>query len=62
MKFDTTNNSQDLKCTNIKDFTKFTIISCRSLEPQREKTPRGLILTKLKAIQNPGLDLSFTWV
>jgi len=28
----------------------------------REKNPRWLVFTKLKAIQNPGLHLSFTWV
>ena len=28
---------------------------------KREK-PKVLVFTKLKAIQNPGLDLSFTWI
>ena len=51
IKFDTTNNSLDFTCTNIKDFMKFTIISCWRLEPERGKTPRWLVFsTKLKAI------------
>ena len=33
--------SRDFKCTNIKDFTKFTIISCWRLEPKKERKPQG---------------------
>ena len=32
--------SRDFKCTNIKDFTKFTIISCWRLEPKKERKPQ----------------------
>jgi len=49
---------QILDVTNIKVFSKFFIISLWRLEPWREKTPRWLVFTKLKAIQNPGLHLS----
>ena len=31
---------RDFKCTNIKDFTKFTIISCWRLQPEKERKPQ----------------------
>ena len=51
IKFETTNNSRDFKCTNIKVFSKFTIISCWRPKPWREKNPPKVVgFTKLKAI------------
>ena len=51
IKFETTNNSRDFKCTNIKVFSKFMIISCWRPKPWREKNPPKVVgFTKLKAI------------
>ena len=60
IKFDTSNNSRDFKCTNIKDFIKFMIISWLRPRAFKREKPKRLVLTKLKAIQNPGLYLGLS--
>ena len=36
--------------------------AAQDLSLKERKSLKWLVFTKLKAIKNPGLDLSFTWV